>query len=74
MIGLSFKTWFENLWGAIPVGGRKPSDGQPFANNMTDSKGANSGGGIGGGIGGGPGMMPPNAAALKMMKKKMKKQ
>lgn len=56
---MTFKEFLklENLWGNVPVKGRKPSDGH--------------GGGGGGGAAGG--VMPAAGMMKKKMKKKMKK-
>ena len=56
---MTFKEFLklENLWGNVPVKGRKPSDGH-------------GGGGAGAGAGG---VMPAAGMMKKKMKKKMKK-
>jgi len=41
---ITFKHFIENLWGEIPVQGKKPSDGQPHASKMSMSSNTKSGG------------------------------
>jgi hypothetical protein len=70
MFTMTFRNFLENMWGNIPTPERKPSDGQPFADKMTDSKSGKTGGGAAGGMG--AGILDGAAMPMKKMKK-MKK-
>ena len=64
---VTFKQYIENLWGEIPYGGRKPSDGQGGESPNPNRPDRGAGGAT---PAGGPTI--PNAP-LGMMKKYMKK-